>query len=164
MTTNFTFSGYAAVFNNTDMGNDIILPQAFSTTLQQRRPNSVALLWQHNMQQPIGVWQQLHVTTRGLWVQGVLPTQVQQAREAATLMQVGGLTGLSIGFQVIRQRRAQHRGQTVRLIEQLHLVEISLVTFPMNPLARVAPQKQQAMALCYGRPQTFTSFYRKTHS
>ena len=95
------------------------------------------MLWQHDTNNPIGVWDRIEEDARGLKVTGRLPDAVQRAREAAELIRIGGLSGLSIGYRIVRARRGMRQGRTVRFLDQVVLEEISPVTFPMNPQARV---------------------------
>ena len=70
---------------------------------------------------------------------------VTRAREVLALMRAGAIDGLSIGFKAVRARRDRPRG--VRRIEQIDLWEISIVTFPMLPEARVSAVITPRMAL-----------------
>jgi HK97 family phage prohead protease len=71
----------------------------------------------------------------GLWVKGRLLPEVARGREAVALIAAGAVDGLSIGY---RTRRAERDGKGRRLLAELELWEVSLVTFPMLPVARVA--------------------------
>lgn len=129
------FEGYAALFDTIDTGNDIILRGAFRETLLRRGAPGVKLLYQHDTTQPIGVWQSIVEDARGLKVRGRLATDVARAAEILTLMRAGALDGLSIGFRVVQGSRDRRSG--IRRLVAVDLWEISLVTFPMQPGARV---------------------------
>jgi uncharacterized protein len=133
-----TFEGYASLFNREDMGHDIILPGAFRETLTNRATSSVKLLFQHDPAQPIGVWDEIREDARGLFVRGRLMTEVARAREVLALMRAGAIDGLSIGFKTLKGRRD---AKGIRRLEKVDLWEISIVTFPMLPGARVATIK-----------------------
>ena len=92
------------------------------------------MLWQHEAGRPIGRWMRLMETARGLWAEGELATGVLQAREAAHLIAAGALNGLSIDFKA-RQARRDPRSAD-RILRQIDLWEISLVTFPQVEDAR----------------------------
>ena len=92
------------------------------------------MLWQHDPAQPIGIWDEVREDARGLWVKGRLLERVERAREAAALIAAGAIDGLSIGYRTLRAAR-NDKGQ--RLLRELELWEVSLVTFPMLPSARV---------------------------
>lgn len=123
-----TFEGYAAVFGNVDHVGDVIEPGAFAKTVSERP--QVPILWQHDTREPIGVGS-LEVDGKGLKVKGALALDVQRAREARSLMQVGALGGLSIGYKAVK--KAYQGG--VRLLKEVAVHEFSPVTFPANELA-----------------------------
>lgn len=133
------FEGYASLFNIADLGGDVVMPGAFSQSLRKVGASGVKLLWQHDGKQPIGAWLGLSEDQRGLKAKGRLNLAVARAREALALMRQGALDGLSIGFRPVRVTRDKVSG--LRRIHALELVEISLVTFPMLPQARVQAVK-----------------------
>jgi HK97 family phage prohead protease len=149
-----TFAGYASLFNKEDMGHDIVLPGAFRESLEMRGPGGIKMLFQHNPSEPIGVWEQITEDARGLYVQGRLMLDVARAREVLSLMRAGALDGLSIGFRAIRGRRDARTG--IRRLEKVDLWEISVVTFPLLPEARVAHVKS------HGRPRLAASIAAAT--
>lgn len=131
-------SGYASLFSLTDLSGDIIEPGAFGASL--RRGGSVRMLWQHQADNPIGSWTKVSEDHRGLYVEGQLTKGVARADEAWQLISNGALDGLSIGFRTIRSKKASgpNTGTGKRHILEADLWEISLVTFPMLPQARVS--------------------------
>ena len=124
------FAGYAAIFGRRDRGGDVVRAGAFSGALKQQA-RGVPLLWQHDPARPIGRVEYLEEDRRGLRVIGRLSDQ-GAGREAATLLAGGAVRGLSFGYRV----RASE-GEGPRLLTELELVEISLVTTPMQPMAWV---------------------------
>src|SRR3954471_19697724 len=67
-----TIEGFASVFNNLDSYSDIVMPGAFAKSIGKRKP---VMLWQHNSDQPIGVWDEMEEQKKGLYVKGrILPT------------------------------------------------------------------------------------------
>lgn len=129
------FSGYASVFGTVDMGHDLVERGAFARSLRKRGPESVRMLFQHDPNQPIGRWMEIREDERGLFVRGQLTPGVLRSQEVLRLMRAGALDGLSIGFKTVRARRDERSG--VRRILEADLWEISVVTFPMQPDARV---------------------------
>jgi len=113
------FAGYAAVFDRVDQGGDVVRPGAFA-----RLPRAVPLLWEHKGA-AVGRIEYVAQDRRGLRVIG----RVSDAR-AAALVREG--SGLSFGYRV----RAM-KGAAPRELTELELVEVSLVRFPMQTLARV---------------------------
>ncbi len=139
------FEGYASLFNRPDLGRDVVLRGAFRDTLVKRGAAGVRMLFQHNPAEPIGTWDIIREDAKGLFVQGRLATSVARAREVLALMRGGAIDGLSIGFKAIKAHRDRAAG--VRKLAQIDLWEISIVTFPMLPEARVtsvAPQLRAA--------------------
>ncbi|WP_404862410.1 HK97 family phage prohead protease [Georhizobium sp. MAB10] len=133
------FSGYASVFDAVDLGRDAIAPGAFATSLKARGSSGVKMLFQHDPNIPIGRWVSIVEDRRGLKVTGQLAMGVARAREIHELMRAGAIDGLSIGFKTVRAEADRRRN--VRRILQADLWEISVVTFPMLPEARVAAVK-----------------------
>ena len=131
-----TISGYASWFGVEDGGRDVVEPGAYCDCLARLSAEGrrVKMLWQHDPSQVIGVWDEVREDGRGLFVKGRLLPGVERAREAAELIEAGALDGLSIGYTV---RRAGKDSQGRRLLKELELWEVSLVTFPMLPSARV---------------------------
>lgn len=129
--------GYASVFGVADQGGDIVLPGAYGASLRRLAAagRRVKMLWQHDPAQPIGVWEELREDGHGLWVKGRILTDLARGREAAALLDAGAIDGLSIGYRTLRAER-DARGR--RQLAEVDLWEVSLVTFPMLPEARVA--------------------------
>ncbi len=129
-----TIAGYASIFGQPDLAGDEIIAGAFSQTLHgHARP--LTMLYQHDATRPIGRWHSIEETRHGLWVEGVLAANVQLADEVFALARQGVLAGLSIGFRPVKATRGQ--GKVKRRLHEIDLVEVSLVTFPMQPLARL---------------------------
>lgn len=134
-----TFEGYASLFDAEDMGRDVVMRGAFAESLRAKGAAGIKMLFQHDPAEPIGVWDEIREDAKGLYVRGRLMTAVAKAREVLSLMRVGALDGLSIGFKAQRTQRDARNG--VRRILKLDLWEISVVTFPMLPQARVSAVK-----------------------
>ena len=134
---NSVISGYASIFGRKDHGGDIVGKGAYSASLgkMQAAGGKVKMLWQHDPSQPIGVWDEVREDSTGLWVKGRILTDVSRGREAAALVEAGAIDGLSIGYRTVRSKKDDKGG---RLLSELELWEVSLVTFPMLPDARVA--------------------------
>ncbi|WP_163849674.1 HK97 family phage prohead protease [Pseudooceanicola aestuarii] len=130
-------AGYASRFGVADQGGDRVAPGAYAASLAALKAEGrrVKMLWQHDPAQPIGIWEEMREDATGLWVRGRLLEQVTRGREAAALIGAGAIDGLSIGYRTRRATKAESGG---RLLTELELWEVSLVTFPMLPTARVA--------------------------
>lgn len=132
----YPIEGYACLFGITDLGRDLVLPGAFAETLARQGPEGVRLLYQHDPAEPIGVWSEMFEDARGLYVRGTLSPHVARARECAALVRERALDGLSIGFRTV-EARVDPKAR-LRRIARVELWEVSVVTFPMQPGARIA--------------------------
>ena len=139
------FAGYAAIFGRPDRGGDVVRAGAFERSLRNLGTvtGNCPLLWQHQPSRPIGRVEYLKEDRRGLRVIARLSAGAA-GREAAALLKEGAVRGLSFGYRV---RAAS--GEAPRELTDLDLVEVSLVTLPMQPKARVhalgeplSPEKQ----------------------
>lgn len=129
-------SGYASLFGMTDQGGDVVDVGAYRQSLGclKSKGRTIKMLWQHDPAQPIGVWDEVREDDKGLWVKGRLLPDVAKAREAAALLEAGAIDGLSIGYRTVKANK-DNTGK--RHLSELELWEVSLVTFPMLPDARV---------------------------
>jgi len=134
--------GYASLFGAVDQGNDVVVPGAYAASLAAlaAKGGRVKMLWQHDPTQPIGVWDEVREDARGLWVKGRLLDTIAKGREAKALIEAGALDGLSIGYRTVK---ATKNSEGQRLLTELELWEVSLVTFPMLSSARVAAKSEQ---------------------
>ena len=139
------FEGYASLFDREDQGGDVMAPGAFRDSLKARGAAKVKMLFQHDPAEPIGVWDEIREDERGLFVRGRLMTAVARAREVLALMRAGALDGLSIGFKAVKAKRDGRASG--RRLEKVDLWEISVVTFPMLPGARVERIKARPFAV-----------------
>jgi hypothetical protein len=96
---------------------------------------------------PIGVFEEIVEDERGLRVKGKLALKTQAGREAYELLKMGALDGLSIGFRVNPDQVSYDKRTRRRNIKEVDLLEISLVTFPMNPKATVSQVKANAISI-----------------
>lgn len=138
------FAGYASVFHQPDGAGDVVLPGAFARSLARRGTAAVRMLWQHDRMQPIGIWEKAREDAHGLYVTGRLLTGVAAAREAAELISAGALDGLSIGFRALAAVKGA--GGVRRHLTEIDLWEVSLVTFPEHPAARLTPLPAETAA------------------
>ena len=121
------FEGYASLFGVPDGAGDVVARGAFAASLRKRPPGKVRMLYQHFAHEPLGVWEVIREDARGLYVKGRLVLDVTRAREVRSLLRDGALNGLSIGFRTVRATR----GASHRILNEIELWEISVVTFPL---------------------------------
>lgn len=128
------FSGYASTFGNEDLGGDIVQKGAFTKTLS-KGADSVLMFYQHDSAEIIGEFTKLHEDEKGLFFEGKLfIDEIQRAKETHFLMQKKKLKAVSIGYS-IESKGLDSEGR--RLLKEIDLKEISVVTFPMNELATI---------------------------
>ena len=125
-------AGYGAVFGNVDQGFDRIEPGAFRNSIADRK--RLPMLFEHR--DTVGVWHSFREDARGLQVEGRI-SNTTAGRDARTLAKDQAITGLSIGYRPTKHR---YEGD-VRVLEEVDLLEISMVTFPMNELAQLTSAK-----------------------
>ncbi len=130
-----TVEGYASLFGEVDQARDMVMPGAFAASLRQRGVRRVPMLFQHDPAEPIGVWLDLHEDLRGLYARGRLIPEVVRARELMALLEAGTADGLSIGFRTVKGRIDPK--SRIRRLDAIDLWEISIVTFPLLPGARL---------------------------
>ena len=130
-------SGYGSVFGGVDAYGDTVMPGAFTKSLAKRKPK---MLWQHDMDEPIGVWDDAREDAKGLFVQGRLAMKTEGGMEAYELLSMGAIDGLSIGFRTVADEIVQ--GGT-RLLKEVDLYEVSFVTLPADQSATVTNIKSQ---------------------
>lgn len=157
------FSGYASTFGgDPDSYGDIIAPGAFAASLARGGygGNGIKMLWQHDTDDPIGVWSVVREDMKGLYVEGQLALGVQKGREAYELLKIGAINAMSIGFRVMKY--SEDREAETRTLEEIDLYEISLVTFPANTNATVMSVKTsvQAVEATEGEPRKMERLLR----
>jgi uncharacterized protein len=136
------FCGYASVFDVTDHHQEIVARQAFVTSLQkwQAKGRLPKMLWQHDQRKPVGLWEEVYEDEHGLFVKGRLLLDIKAGREAYALLKAGVIDSLSIGFRLVRALKDPQK--KVRVLEEVDLLEISLVTFAANPEAKITTVKE----------------------
>jgi len=137
--------GYASLFGACDQGGDVVAVGAYKASLGAlaARGGKVKMLWQHDPAQPIGVWDVVREDAKGLYVKGRILADVDKGREAIALIGAGAIDGLSIGY---RTKKASKDAGGKRHLQELELWEVSLVTFPMLPEARVGAKGETSGA------------------
>jgi HK97 family phage prohead protease len=128
-------SGYASLFWTRDLNDDVTAAGAFGASLAKTGAGGVKMLCQHDADRPIGVWDEAFEDGRGLFVRGRILDATPEGRLCAALVRAGAMDGLSIGFKTTKAR-PDETGR-LRVLTELDLWEVSIVTFPMLPGARI---------------------------
>ena len=151
------FSGYGAVFGNTDAYGDVIARGAFKQTLREWEEYGKLppMLLQHgggifsgtaDDKVPIGKWDAMEENSKGLKVEGHLfGLSTDRGKYLIDALAEGVLDGLSIGFRTRKSITGTKPGEPNRTLTDLDLVEVSIVTFPANPKARVSSVKSMTV-------------------
>jgi uncharacterized protein len=137
--------GYASFFGLKDQGGDVVEAGAYARSLAalKAKGRTVKMLWQHDAGEVIGVWDEVREDDRGLFVKGRVLTSVARGREAAELIGKGAIDGLSIGYRTLKARKG---ASGERVLVELDLWEVSLVTFPMLAEARLGAKSGGGLA------------------
>lgn len=122
-------AGYAALLDRPDAARDIIARGAFTRTLRERR-DPLPLLWQHRADQQIGSVVFAEEDGRGL---RIIAEIARGDCRAAAALRARSVSGMSFGYRA----RLYHHTQAGRVLEDIELLEVSLVTHPLQHGARV---------------------------
>ena len=135
------FEGHGSVFGNVDLGGDIVMPGAFKRSLANHRKagRMPQMFWMHQPDKVPGKWLEMREDDIGLHVHGTL-ADTQLGNEMRTLLKMDAVRGLSIGYQT---KEADYDDDGNRLLKEIDLWEVSLVSLAMNPLAEVEAVKSQ---------------------
>jgi len=135
------FEGYASVFGVQDSDGDVIMKGAFKNTIAKAKQTGrmPKMLLQHDIRNLVGKYTDIQEDENGLFVKGRLIMEVQQGREAYALLKEGILDALSVGFNI--PPGGAFGANHGLMIEEVDLMEISLVTFGANPEALITNVK-----------------------
>jgi HK97 family phage prohead protease len=152
ISTDGEFEGYASHFGVVDQGMDMMMAGAFEESLSQTPADKVRMLYHHDPREVIGKYTEMREDTNGLYVKGRLFLKVQRGMETYELMKERAIEGLSIGYRTKRYENDIDTG--VRKLHAVNLMEISVVTFPMEQMAGITLVKHD------GRLPTVREFER----
>lgn len=122
-------AGYAALFDVPDASRDVIVKGAFTRSLTES-PDPLPLFWQHRPEQRIGWVCKAQEDDRGLRIIAEIDNPDGRAGKA---LDEGDINGLSFGYRA----RGYRNEASGRVLEDIELLEISLVTHPLQNRARV---------------------------
>ena len=130
------FEGYAVLWGQKNLHGEVYLPGTFKRSLAEHRANGTfpAMHWAHRPDRVPGVWSEIKEDAKGLFVRGKLLLDTTDGKDIAAIIRERAATGLSIGFRAAKS--IMQRG--VRVIRDLDLAEISVVSNPSANLARIS--------------------------
>lgn len=136
--------GYGSIFGNVDLGGDIVARGAFKDSLAEHEAagTNPQMFWMHDWSKVAGRWDSMAEDNTGLAVKGTL-ADTELGNEMRTLLKMKAVRGLSIGFFI---KDADYRDDGIRVIKSADLVETSLVSLGMNPMATVTAVKSRLSA------------------
>jgi HK97 family phage prohead protease len=142
--------GYGAVFGNQDQHGDVIVPGAFSSSLEKHKSQGTmpAMHVSHDWADgvggasawPAGVWTEMREDEKGLRVRGKISAMdTEHSKRLYNLLQDGAFQGLSIAFSVPTggSEKTKSKVGVKRALKTIDLYAVDIVTFPSNNLARV---------------------------
>lgn len=141
------FEGYGSVFGVKDSYSDIIVKGAFQKSLDRwkEKGQMPAMLWQHKMDEPIGIYTEMSEDDNGLILKGRLLIEDDPlAKRAHAHMKAGSLSGLSIGYTL--NEYDYDKEKDAFILKDIDLWEVSVVTFPANEEARISDVKTAVKA------------------
>ena len=156
------FEGHASTFWRVDSYGTAMKKGAFKKTLEERG-GRIPLLWQHDPYTPIGKPTELKEDRTGLAFKAEVNTETRAGAEAMSLLRFDVPLGMSFGFETVKSRPIEdadaekldwsdapawmknnpEEREYARIIEEVKLWEISLVTFPANEAATITTVRHQ---------------------
>lgn len=140
MDDNGSFTGIASVYGVEDSYGDIIEKGAFTKTIQENP--EIPLLWQHDDSEVIGKGTVTEQNGK-VMISAQLDMEDSTAQKAYRKIKNKLVKGLSIGFQSVKKTFGEENGRYIRRIQELKLMEVSIVTFPALAQAQITQVKQR---------------------
>jgi HK97 family phage prohead protease len=132
--------GYASVFDEKDLGSDIVVRGAYANTLRAKSAGRIPMLYGHDRARPpIGVWTEFREDQKGLFSRGWIDRASNDGGQLYRIIQKGAEFGISIGYRPVKHRF--DAGRQARILEEIDLLEVSLTPLPMNESSRVETAK-----------------------
>lgn len=132
-------SGYGAYFGNEDSYGDIIQKGAFAAFLALEDAKRLKLCWQHDMREVIGVITNIYEDEKGLFFEAKI-SNTQRGKDVATLLEDGAIDEFSIGYTT---KDYEYTTDEKRILKQIYLYEISVVSRAANPLAKLVDKEKK---------------------
>ncbi|UFX98261.1 HK97 family phage prohead protease [Candidatus Gromoviella agglomerans] len=144
-------TGWASIYEIVDLHNSIIKDKAFDKSIQEinSKKYKLPMLLDHNAKTPIGIWTELKNqhsgVEAGLKVKGLIYSHAVRGEGQEVIQAIidGRISGLSIGARIVKARKEKRGDKIIDILEELELLEISVVTIPANPQARIQDYKEK---------------------
>ncbi len=133
------FEGYASYFGNKDSYDDIVEAGAFKKTIKENQKR-IKVLWQHDIGEPIGKPMHMEEDSKGLYIKAKI-AETDTGKKAMTLLRDGIINEMSIGYSLIKDE--WDRNEEARMLKEIKLWEVSLVSFAANDKAQVTGVKHE---------------------
>lgn len=143
------FDGYAAAFDNVDLGNDVIIKGAFAETIKAEKNWPILLDHMSYLTETAGYNLSAEEDDFGLKIRGQINTNVEAGKIVYQLskqaLSLGKQIGLSIGYGV--KEKEFDPDTMVRTLKKIKMYEYSFTNFPMNPKASITTMKSRQIDL-----------------
>lgn len=135
-----TFEAIVSVFGNKDLGGDIVMPGAFTDSLNlwSAKGDPLPIIWSHDWDDPaahIGYCLEAKETDRGLWVKGKLDIDRPFAEQVHHLLKNRRVTQFSFGYfaDEIKWVEDSDSGRMSRELHRISVFEVGPTLLGMNP-------------------------------
>lgn len=138
---------YALAFGNVDSWGDIIAPGAVDEFLKSADFGRMALCYQHDIREVIGVITDAGVDEKGMWIEAdILPTTT--GKDVQTLIRGGAIKEFSIGYYADEYHFEKRDGYMteIRILDKITVIEVSPVTRAANEDAVLISAKAEDVA------------------
>jgi HK97 family phage prohead protease len=144
--------GYASTFDVIDYGDDVVEHGAFLKTIDrcQKEGDKIPMCFQHSIMHIIGGFDpaKMYEDDKGLHVEGEIYKKTSMGADVYELAKRGVLNKMSFGFTTNDVGYENGDGKTIRKLKDINLYEISMVSHPMNPHARITDIKADKAEEC----------------
>jgi len=131
----FYFEGYASVFDHINHNKSLIKKGSFENSLLTIKP---ILLWQHQNNQPIGVFDEIYEDEKGLYLKARMPKDdTFVSGRVIPQIKIGSINSMSISGYMTKYEKKIINDETISIVNELELLEVSLVSFPADVHANI---------------------------
>ncbi|NEX81760.1 HK97 family phage prohead protease [Aeromonas rivipollensis] len=138
------FSCYGSIFDVVDLANEVTTEQTFIESIEKfkSRQTMPIFLWNHQEDQIIGKWLEMTIDDTGLLLKGKFNLEIEESKNRYLQLKNNEVNSFSIGYYV-HPDDITINGE-VKTLNNVDLMEVSLVPFACNPAAMVIDVKNQS--------------------